>query len=119
MSGTMEATWPHAGKRASRREGERADGQDGNGNEATTPRIRIVKDGPYLVSGGAALDEAQIVSVGGHHEYRRVRTFDVRETYALCRCGNTATPPFCDGSHKTHRFEGAETGYRHKCVSDD
>ncbi len=112
MSGTMEATWPRADGRASRHEGKRGDGQDGNGNEAATPRIRIATDGPYLVSGGATLDEAQIVSVEGHHEYRRVRTFDVRETYALCRCGNTTTPPFCDGSHKTHRFDGAEAASR-------
>jgi CDGSH-type Zn-finger protein len=27
-----------------------------------------------------------------------------RGTVALCRCGKSATKPFCDGTHKTIRF---------------
>jgi CDGSH-type Zn-finger protein len=27
-----------------------------------------------------------------------------RKTIALCRCGRSATKPFCDGSHKAVRF---------------
>ena len=34
------------------------------------------------------------------------------ETYALCRCGQTGTPPFCDGTHAKIRFDGTETASR-------
>jgi len=32
-----------------------------------------------------------------------------KRAVALCRCGETKTRPFCDGSHKTCGFQAAET----------
>ena len=71
-------------------------------------RITVTENGPYVVKGGVPLDEAAIVPVAGHREYRTGRTFSDQETYALCRCGRTNTPPFCDGSH-LEGFDGTET----------
>ena len=73
------------------------------------PRIRILKDGPYLVSGGVPLSEKIIVPVGGGYRYDEGRALPQRESYALCRCGKTKTPPFCDGSHTACQFDGTET----------
>ena len=35
-------------------------------------------------------------------------TLDEGEAYALCRCGESAHKPFCDGTHKQVGFDGAE-----------
>ena len=84
------------------------------GKTALTPKMRITiaKDGPYLVSGGIPLDEEVITLEGGHREYCPGREFPQGETYALCRCGQTKTPPFCDGSHVGAHFDGTETASR-------
>lgn len=73
------------------------------------PRIRILKDGPYLVSGGVPLSEKIIVPKGNGYVYEEGRPLPQRESYALCRCGHTKTPPFCDGSHTAAGFDGTET----------
>lgn len=74
--------------------------------------ITVSLDGPYLVRGGVPLTQETITLVGGHREYRTARTFPLRKTYALCRCGQTSTPPFCDGAHKDVGFHGEETASR-------
>ncbi len=73
------------------------------------PHIRILKNGPYLVTGGVPLAEKIIVPKGGGYVYEEGRALPQRETYTLCRCGNTKTPPFCDGTHATCGFDGTET----------
>ncbi len=51
-------------------------------------------DGPYYVKGAF-----KIVTEGG-----REIAFDGDETW-LCRCGQSANKPFCDGSHKKVGFK--------------
>jgi CDGSH-type Zn-finger protein len=74
------------------------------------PRIKVTKDGPYLVTGGVplVLMAVECDAEGTPCAYRKLRDIPAGETYALCRCGQSATPPFCDGSHKRNRFEGEE-----------
>lgn len=79
---------------------------------ASPMSITIVEDGPYVVKGSVPLVEEVITPVGGHREYRLRRTFPPTQTYALCRCGQTKTPPFCDGSHVSAGFDGTETASR-------
>ncbi len=51
------------------------------------PAITVSKDGPYYVTGGVELADAQWGAAAS------------RERYALCRCGASKNKPFCDGSH--------------------
>ncbi len=72
-------------------------------------KIKIVKNGPYLVSGGVPLSEQRIVPKGAVHEYQPGRQYPVAEEYALCRCGHSKNAPYCDGSHQKVGFRGTET----------
>ena len=73
------------------------------------PKIKIIKDGPYLVTGGVPLSEKKIRAVGKDYIYEDGRELPQAETYTLCRCGKTKNPPFCDGAHKDCAFHGEET----------
>lgn len=72
------------------------------------PRIKITKDGPYLVTGNVPIDEKIIVSVGSHYEWKDGRELPQAESYALCRCGDSKNAPFCDSSHKYAEFYSKE-----------
>jgi CDGSH-type Zn-finger protein len=60
--------------------------------------IRLRKNGPYVVEG----DDVQVVDWNGS-------PYTVtRRPIALCRCGASATRPFCDGTHSKKGFQAAE-----------
>ena len=61
-------------------------------------RVVVHPDGPYLVTG-----EIELRTPDGTVVRRLDRA-------ALCRCGRSATKPFCDGSHGTTGF--ADPGLR-------
>jgi CDGSH-type Zn-finger protein len=84
-------------------------------------RIKITKDGPYLVSGGIPISEKIITPEGHHYILKEGRPLPQAESYALCRCGQSRNAPFCDGSHRDAEFDGTETASREpyaKRVSD-
>ncbi|MBD7919938.1 CDGSH iron-sulfur domain-containing protein [Cellulomonas sp. Sa3CUA2] len=56
-------------------------------------RITPCPDGPLLVRG-----PVELVGADGETIVPR------RRTVALCRCGGTGTPPWCDGTHKVNGF---------------
>lgn len=72
-------------------------------------KIKITKNGPYLVSGNVPLSEKIIVPKGRRYEFKDGRKLPQSEKYALCRCGKSKNPPFCDGSHEKNGFIGDET----------
>jgi CDGSH-type Zn-finger protein len=77
-------------------------------------QIVIAADGPYLVSGGLSLSE-QSLSVdqqGNTWDFTDLGSIDAPERYALCRCGQSANKPFCDGSHGRIGFDGTEVASR-------
>lgn len=78
----------------------------------TTPKIRIVKNGPYVVSGDVPLSEIHIEPKGKGYVYKDVRTLPRKEEYSLCRCGKTKDSPFCDGAHEVSVFHGVEVASR-------
>jgi CDGSH-type Zn-finger protein len=77
-------------------------------------KIKISKNGPYLVSGGIPLSE-QIICIdseGQCHGWREGKKYPSQENYALCRCGHSQRKPFCDGTHMKIHFDGTETASR-------
>ena len=84
------------------------------GSEQEKVKIEILKDGPYLVSGGLPLSEQHIVTneEGESLDYREGKKYPAQAQYALCRCGQSGNKPFCDGTHKKVQFDGTETASR-------
>ena len=77
---------------------------------AKNAKIKVTKDGPYLVTGGIPLLRMVIVtdSYGDPYIWREVQRYPLRESYALCRCGKSLNKPYCDGAHTTQRVNSAE-----------
>jgi CDGSH-type Zn-finger protein len=63
---------------------------DGDEHGAT---VVPYENGPLLLRGDFTLrtPDGEVIDAG-------------RTTVALCRCGRSATKPFCDGTHKAVRF---------------
>jgi CDGSH-type Zn-finger protein len=65
-------------------------------------KIKIVPNGPYLVSGNIPLyketNEKYKMSIP--LKWIKVKKYETKENYALCRCGLSKNKPFCDGSHR-------------------
>ena len=81
-------------------------------NSAAGMSIQITLNGPYIVKGSVPLKVAIIEQGPGNKILTTVKEFPLQETYALCRSGKSATPPFCDGSHVAAGFEGTEVASR-------
>ncbi|HLX48039.1 MAG TPA: ferritin-like domain-containing protein [Streptosporangiaceae bacterium] len=60
------------------------------------PAIQVATDGPYLVT-----NVRRVVNHLGEE-------LAVPPQLALCRCGDSARKPFCDGSHASNGFTGAK-----------
>jgi CDGSH-type Zn-finger protein len=61
--------------------------------EEAPTRFRTVANGPLMASGGLTVRDAAGTTV-----------FQGRKA-ALCRCGHSASKPFCDGAHKGCGFQ--------------
>lgn len=75
-------------------------------------KIKIIENGPYIVTGNIPLSEKIIVSKGKATELEDGHELPQTEKYALCRCGQSETAPFCDGNHVKVGFKGAEKASR-------
>jgi CDGSH-type Zn-finger protein len=73
-------------------------------------KIRVLKNGPYLVSGSVPLRKMTIQCDGQGIpiEWLISQKLETSENYALCRCGQSKNKPFCDGTHVQVNFDGTE-----------
>ncbi len=59
--------------------------------------ITPIKNGPYKVVGKVRLVDHQGIP------------YVVKETFILCRCGQSSTKPFCDSTHRKVGFVAEQT----------
>ncbi|MGI9606926.1 MAG: CDGSH iron-sulfur domain-containing protein [Acidimicrobiales bacterium] len=68
---------------------------DGETIEPDLPtEVAVIPDGPLWVSGGVEVTRSDGTAL------------EVRNRVTLCRCGQSASKPLCDGSHKEVGFTG-------------
>jgi uncharacterized Fe-S cluster protein YjdI len=58
-------------------------------------RVQILNNGPALITGNFIIRDAQ---------KKKIRISG--EVAAICRCGGSKAPPFCDGTHRKIGFRG-------------
>ncbi len=77
-------------------------------------KITIAKDGPYLVTGAVplAIVEIETNAQGESITWSKDDALPTAESYALCRCGESKTRPFCDGAHTRVGFDETQTASR-------
>jgi CDGSH-type Zn-finger protein len=77
----------------------------------TPKRVKVTKDGPYLVSAGVPLTDQDICVDGEDqcHGWKEGQSYPTQGDFALCRCGHSQHKPFCDGSHASVKFDATET----------
>lgn len=75
--------------------------------EKAAARVVVSKDGPYLVSGSIPLAKQTIVAdaEGGSESWLEGLAIKTQQNFALCRCGQSKTKPFCDGTQAQIKFQ--------------
>ena len=83
-------------------------------------KIKITKNGPYVVSGNLPLNEDIVMydEEGYPLKTEKGKSLATEEEYRLCRCGHSKNKPFCDGSHKRVDFNGSENPEARKKYDD-
>jgi CDGSH-type Zn-finger protein len=80
-------------------------------NEKQEQQIKVLHNGPYLVSGNIPLLKATIDcdSHGIPSRWIMGKKLQTPQNYTLCRCGQSKNKPFCDATHLKVNFDGTET----------
>ena len=73
--------------------------------------IEVRENGPYVVHGDISLVRKRRITgtKGEAIAWQKTNTHQTDKIYELCRCGKSATKPFCDGTHDRIDFKGEET----------
>ncbi|HJP66321.1 MAG TPA: CDGSH iron-sulfur domain-containing protein [Actinomycetota bacterium] len=82
-------------------------------SDEARPRVKVLENGPYRVSGVPLVRLHPIYNEAGDGlEWERCEPIAADGTVDLCRCGQSKTKPFCDGSEASVGFDGTETADR-------
>lgn len=83
-------------------------------------KIKVTKDGPYLVTGNLPLKQEIIKtdSEGISTNWEDGEKYPQKESYSLCRCGKSKTMPYCSGQHAEVDFDGTETAGEEKYLKN-
>ncbi len=81
-----------------------------SGTRVINKKYAIIVDtkGPYFVYGTPPLQQEFIIpnEQGEAWKYQEGLSYKLtNEPAALCRCGHTHTPPFCDGTHSSSEWD--------------
>ena len=79
--------------------------------EQKSGKIQVTRNGPYMVTGNIPLYRMIIKCDGATRvpsEWIFASKLKTQQTYALCRCGQSSSKPYCDGTHFKVKFDGAE-----------
>jgi CDGSH-type Zn-finger protein len=73
-------------------------------------QLTVQPDGPYVVTGGVPVSRRRAIEseLGEPLTRETTERFPTRPSVALCRCGESANKPFCDGTHARSGFDGTE-----------
>jgi CDGSH-type Zn-finger protein len=79
--------------------------------DAPKMKIKISKNGPYIVTGNVPLNKGIMVPDETRDPVRWEKAEDLesKNAYMLCRCGHSNNKPFCDDTHLEIGFDGTET----------
>lgn len=65
--------------------------------ESEPVQVTIARNGPYIVTGPITMTDHDDTTVAVPQD----------RPVALCRCGQSANKPFCDGTHASTDFDGS------------
>ena len=79
-------------------------------NEEQPRKIRVTRNGPYMVTGGVPMHDETIGcnEDGDSTHWVRGKDYPPKGNYTLCRCGGSKNKPYCDGTHVHNGFDGTE-----------
>ncbi|MFL5768080.1 MAG: CDGSH iron-sulfur domain-containing protein [Actinomycetota bacterium] len=104
------------------RNGDARGSEEVSAPSATAPgaeiSITVTKDGPYRVRGSVPISVRRVApdANGESVDWEEGPAIDAPDGYDLCRCGQSSTKPFCDGTHLKIGFKGEETASREPYV---
>lgn len=79
-------------------------------------KIKIIKNGPYRLSGSVPIAKQIIIAdeEGVSVRWREGEKYFPKGECKFCRCGQSGSKPYCDDTHKKINFDGTETASRKK-----